>query len=158
MNEPGHVAGQVGPLLSLLGVALIALSMILTMVKGGYSTGMSLTPWSPLGRRLRECVRGPVPIPPDELPSLRAAAQVWVGQRWQILFCLGASIAQFGGQLGYPGSRRHAFTAVFTTLMAASAAVTERRARLGRAFLASHPNTGAPGPPEYLGDPQPGSA
>ncbi|HST80841.1 MAG TPA: hypothetical protein VLL08_03755 [Kineosporiaceae bacterium] len=157
MDEPGHIAGIVGPLLTMFGAGLIVLSLILTSVKGGFTTGFSLTPWSPLSRRLRECARGQASIPSEELPILQAVARVWVGQRSQLLFCLGASIAQFGSSLGYSGVWRDVFTVAFTALMAATAVLTERRARLGAAFLASHPLPGPPNPPEYLSGPQPGS-
>jgi hypothetical protein len=154
VNEPGHFAGIVGPILILVGVTLIIASLIMTIQRVGNNRSISLAPWSPLSRRLRESVRRQTPVSSAELPALRAAAQVWVGQRWQLLFCLGASIAQFGANISSLGPRRYRFTIALTTFMAVSAVLIERRARIGTAFLANHP---APGPPEYLGGPQPGS-
>jgi hypothetical protein len=157
VDEPGHIAGQVGPILTMLGAALILASLILTSERGGFASGLSHASRSPLSRQLRESIRKQTPIPPEKLPALQAAARVWIAQRWHLLFCLGASIAQFGSNLGHSGSRRHAFTAALIALMAVTAVLTERRARLGSAFLASHPISEPPNPPEYLGGPQPGS-
>jgi len=160
VHEPGHIAGIVGPILTALGAGLVLLSAVITLAKGGNTKSPALTPWSPLSRRLRASARGQVQIAPEELPALQAGAKIWVRQRWQLLLCFGASIAQFGSNISAPGPRRYRFTIAFTAFMAVLALFTERRARLGAAFLASHPIPQPANPPESPkspGEPQPGS-
>ena len=136
---------------------MVLVAAIMTLVRHGNARSPALTPWSPLSRRLRACARGQTPITSEEMPALQAAARVWVGQRWQLLFCFGASIAQFGSNISSSGPRRYRFTIGFIAFLAVVAVFTERRARLGAAFLASHPVSQTPNPPGYPGEPQPGS-
>jgi len=141
VDEPGRVAGLIGPIISLIGAAVM-LAPFLRWRNRPLSKKYRPQVWTLTTsdrRQVRDWLRGTESVPAEELAPLRAAARARVEQRWFIVFCVGASIAQLGGTVGHAGPIRFTLVGCFLLFMATSVVLIERQARLGAAYLRANP-------------------
>jgi hypothetical protein len=140
MDEPGRLAEQVGPLITLLGSGLMFFSIFKVIRAGAMQQNNSGPLRDRAGRkRLRESLDLPEPIPAEEIAALQSVARTMMAWRWWLWFPLGASLAQIGGTLGHRGPVRLVLVAAFLVFMALASVLVEQQARLGASFLQRYP-------------------
>ena len=140
------VPGQIGPIITLIGVAVMLLPLLRwrsTPLPKKYRPQVWTRSTSER-RQVRDWLRGVEPFPAEERAPLRAAALARVEQRWFIWFCVGASIAEVGSTVGHTGPIRLTLVGCFLLFMATSVVMIEREVRLGAAFLRRTPPPAQP--------------
>lgn len=151
---------MIGAVITMVGAGIILISAIGHIRFGPLAKEYRPRPfWRPRpGRRqVGQWLRGLEPIPPEELPRLRAVAWARVGQRWTLLVCLGASLAEGGTRVGRTNTMGLLLVGGYIAFMALAAVVIERKARIGAAFLRRYPPPERTEPISYPSPPQPGS-
>jgi hypothetical protein len=146
MRETGQTAHWVSLILVAGGLTLMFAALVRTDSWKVKPIHRPLRIWlSASMRQQYRKLRGRDEAQPADIPELRTMAEALIKNRWLSLFTFGAVVGQVG-QAITEGPLWRGLVAGFVVLVAGLAGLTEVQARVGEAFLRSHPAPGAPEP------------